>query len=58
MRAACVVELDPVSDGAGGVLDALEAVAVNALLLQRPDDALDHAVLLRQCGVMNSCRRP
>ncbi|WP_435166963.1 hypothetical protein [Falsirhodobacter sp. 1013] len=29
------------------MLDALEAVSVNALLLQRPDDALDHAVLLR-----------
>lgn len=29
------------------VLDALEAVVVNALLLQRPDHALHHAVLLR-----------
>ena len=47
MRTAGVVELDPVSDGAGGVLDAFKAMAVNALLLQRPDDALDHTVLLR-----------
>lgn len=47
MRAACVVELDPVADGAGGMLDALEAVAVNALLFQGPDHPFDHAVLLR-----------
>lgn len=47
MRATCVVKLDPVSDGAGGVLDAFEAVAMNALLCQRSDHALDHAVLLR-----------
>ena len=46
MRTAGVIELDPVADGAGRVLDALEAVAVNALLLQRPDHTLDHAVLL------------
>ena len=38
---------DPVADDAVGVLDALEAVAVNALLLERPDHALDHAVLAR-----------
>ena len=38
---------DPVADDAVGVLDALEAVAVNALLLERSDDALDHTVLLR-----------
>lgn len=47
MRPAVVVEADPVADDAVGVLDALEAVPVNALLLERPDDALDHAVLLR-----------
>lgn len=29
------------------MLDALEAVAMNALPFQRPDHALDHAVLLR-----------
>lgn len=71
MRAAVDVETDPVADDAVGVLDALEAVAVNALLLERPDDALHHAVLLRvepsrrhrsepdgEGGVMNSCFRP
>lgn len=59
MLAAHVVELDPVSDGVRGVLHTLEAVAVNALLLQRPDHALAHTVPAReQCGVMNSCRRP
>ena len=47
MRAACVVELDPIPDDAGSMLDALEAVAMNALLFQRPDHTLDHAVLLR-----------
>ena len=46
MRPAGVVELDPVSDGPRGVLEALEAVAMNALLLQRPDDTFDNAVLL------------
>ena len=47
MRAAGVVELDPVTDGAGSVLDAFEAVPMHTLLFQRPDDTLDHAVLLR-----------
>ena len=47
MRALMVVEADPVADGARCVLDAVEALAVNALLFQRPDHAFDHAVLLR-----------
>lgn len=47
MRAAVVVEGDPVADGAGRVLDAVEALAMDALLFERPDHALDHAVLLR-----------
>lgn len=38
---------DPVADDAVGVLGALEAVAVNALRLERPNHALDHAVLAR-----------
>lgn len=42
-----VVEADPVTDGAGCMLDAVEALAMDALLFQRPDDTLDHAVLLR-----------
>ena len=50
MGAAVVVEADPVADGAGRVLDAVEPLAVNALLLQRPDDALDHAILLGTMG--------
>ena len=41
-----VVEADPVADGARRVLDAVEALAMNALFLQCPDDALGHAVLL------------
>lgn len=47
MRALVVVEVDPVPDRACGVLDSVEALAMDALLLERPDDALDHAVLLR-----------
>ena len=42
-----VVEADPPSDDARGVLLGLEAMTVYALLLQGPDDALDHSVLLR-----------
>ena len=66
-----IVEADPVGDDARGVLDALEAMAVNAWLLEGADDALDHAVLLwdepwsrhwseahGECGVMNSCFNP
>lgn len=47
MRAAVVVEANPVTDDACGVLDAFEAMPVSALLFQRPDHALDHAILLR-----------
>lgn len=47
MRAAVVVEADPVADDAGCVLDAVEAMSMNALLLERPDHPLDHPVLLR-----------
>jgi hypothetical protein len=42
-----VVEADPVTDSPRRVLDAVEALAVNALFLQRPDHTLNHAVLLR-----------
>ena len=42
-----VVEADPLSDDARGVLLGLEAMTVYALLLQGPDDALDQSVLLR-----------
>lgn len=47
MRAAAIVKGNPVTDDAHRVLEAFEAVAMYALLLQRPDEALDHAVLLR-----------
>ena len=46
MRSPVIVEADPVADGACCVLDAVEALAMDALLLQCPDHALDHAVLL------------
>lgn len=47
MRPLVVVEADPISNHARSVLDAVEAVAMNALLLQRTDYTLHHAVLLR-----------
>jgi len=45
-----VVELDPVADHAAGVLQGFEAVAVDALLLQRANHPLHEAVLLRGVG--------
>ena len=45
-----VVEADPVADSACGVLYAVEALAMDALLFQGPDHTLDHAVLLRAVG--------
>jgi hypothetical protein len=47
MWAAIVVEADPVADSPGCMLDAVEALSMDALLLQCPDHTLDHAVLLR-----------
>lgn len=47
MRPAGVVECDPVANGAARMGEALEALPMHALLLQRPDKALHHAVLLR-----------
>lgn len=38
-----VEEAVPVAEGARRMLDAVEALAIDALLLQRPDPALDHA---------------
>lgn len=46
VRAPVVVELDPVVDHPTGVLVAFKAMTAGVLLLQRPDDLLDHAVLL------------
>lgn len=45
-----VVEADPVADSACGVLYAVEALAMDALLFQGPDHTLDQAVLLRTMG--------
>ena len=47
VRLAVVVEADPVADDPTGMLQGLEAVAVDALLFQRADHPLDHSVLLR-----------
>ena len=47
MWSPIVVKADPVSNDAHCVLLAFEAMPVNALLLQRPDNALDHSILLR-----------
>lgn len=44
---AVVVKADPITDDTAGVLQCLGAVAVGALLLERADDTLYHAVLLR-----------
>nr|WP_291054382.1 hypothetical protein [Hyphomonas sp.] len=46
MWLSVVVEADPVSDDARGVLEVFETVPVDMLVLQGTDDAPDHAVLL------------
>jgi hypothetical protein len=58
MWARVVVELDPVTDHASGMLLTFEAVPMHALLLQGADDSLTIAFCREQHGVMNSCRRP
>lgn len=50
VRALVVVETDPVADHATGMPQGLETVAMHTLLLERTDDTLDHAVLLRAVG--------
>lgn len=47
MRAPVVVPADPIRNHATGVLQGLEPVAVHALVFERADHPLDHAVLLR-----------
>ena len=42
-----VVEADPVSDRATGVLQGLESAPMHALFFERANDALDQAALLR-----------
>ena len=47
MRSIGVVPIEPVRDDAEGVVATLEAMEPHALLLQRQEDSLDRAVLLR-----------
>ena len=54
MRAAGVVEAYPVADGTACVLQGLKAMTMRALLLERTDDPLDHAVLLWALHAMAS----
>jgi hypothetical protein len=46
MRAPGVVKANPVANDPASMLQGLEPIPVHALLLQGPDHALDHAVLL------------
>ena len=46
MGAPVVVEADPIGDHVAGVLQAFEAVAMHALVYERADHPLHHAVLL------------
>ncbi len=47
MRPAVAIEADPVANNTAGMLQCFEAMPMSALLLQGPDDAFDHAILLR-----------
>jgi hypothetical protein len=55
MLATVVVEADPLTDAAVRMLDAAEALEMEALLFLGVDHALDHAVCCGQGGVMNAC---
>jgi len=50
MGAFLVVPADPVPDLSPGVVEILKQMLPHALLLQAPEEALDHAVLLRGVG--------
>jgi len=50
MRASVVLEADPVTDGARRVLNAVEALAMDALFFQCPDHTLDHAIIRHDAG--------
>ena len=41
-----VIEADPIPDDTAGVLQAFESMTVYALVFQRSDDPLNHAILL------------
>src|SRR5215467_6307295 len=45
-----VVLVDPARDHAEGMVSIAESVQPNALALERSEEALDHAVLLRTIG--------
>jgi hypothetical protein len=45
-----VVEPNPVANDSAGVLQGLESVAMHALVFERADDPLHHAVLLWAVG--------
>ena len=47
MRPPIVVKSDPVTDDPHRMRLAFEAMSVDTLLLEHPDHALDHSVLLR-----------
>lgn len=46
MRSPAVIKLDPVANHTAGMLQRLEAMAMDALLFQSSNQALDQAVLL------------
>jgi hypothetical protein len=46
MRAPVVVKANPVTNDAAGMLQRLEPIPMYALLFQRADHPLDHAVML------------
>lgn len=47
MRPAVVIKMDPITDHPAGMLQCFKPLPMDALLFQRPDHSLDHAVLLR-----------
>ena len=50
MGTPVVIKADPIGYDTAGVLQGFKPMAVNALVLERSDDALDHAVLLGAIG--------
>ena len=50
MSPLVVVEPNPVSNDSAGVLQGLESVAMHALVFERADHSLHHAVLLWAVG--------
>lgn len=50
MRTPVVIKADPIGYDTAGVLQGFKPMAVNALVLERSEDALDHAVLLGTIG--------